>query len=45
MDQLGSYDAKIRRLLIAVRQALLIMIGGIEDYLGLERSVVPKRKK
>lgn len=36
---------KERTLWLAVRQALIIIIGAIEDYIGLERSIVPKRKK
>lgn len=31
-----------RVLLLARRQALLIELGAIEAYLGMERSVVPK---
>jgi hypothetical protein len=34
-----------RKLLLAMRQALLIALGAIEDYLGMERSVVPKHKR
>lgn len=34
-----------KRLWMAVRQALLIVLGAIEDYLGLERSVLRQRKK
>ena len=35
----------IRDLLIALRQALIIMLGAIEDYLQMERSIVPKHKR
>lgn len=31
-----------RVLLLARRQALLIELGALETYLGLERSVIPK---
>lgn len=31
-----------RLLLLALRQALLIALGAIETYLGLERTVLPK---
>ena len=34
-----------RTLLMAVRQALIIVLGAIEDYLGLARSIVPRRKR
>lgn len=30
---------------IAFRQALIIMLGAIEDMLDMERSIVPKRKR
>lgn len=38
-------DEKTRQLLISVRQALLIALGALEDYLGLPRTVVPKHKR
>ena len=34
-----------RKLEMQSRQALIIMIGAKEDYLGLKRSIVPKRKR
>ena len=33
------------KLLMAIRQALLIMLGALEDYLGMERSVIPKHRR
>jgi len=33
---------RTRVLLLAMRQALIIALGAIEDYLGQERSIVPK---
>lgn len=36
---------RTRVLLLAVRQALLIALGALEDYLGRERSVTPKHKR
>lgn len=36
---------KQRVLLLAVRQALIIMVGAIENYLGMEQSIVPKRER
>jgi hypothetical protein len=33
------------KLLIVIRQALLIILGAIEDYLGMERSVIPKHRR
>ena len=38
-------DSRLRCLLLAFRQALFIMVGAIEDYLGMERSVIPKHKQ
>lgn len=35
----------IRKFLISYRQTLLMQLGTIEDMLGLERSVVPRRKQ
>ena len=32
-------------LLMAIRQALIIALGAIEDYLKMERSIVPRRKR
>lgn len=40
-----NLDIKTRALLLAVRQALLIALGALEDYLQLERSVIPKHRK
>ena len=34
-----------RRYLMARRQSLIIDLGAIEEYLGLERSIVPRRKR
>ena len=38
-------DTKQRILLLSIRQALLIVLGAIEDYLEMERSVVPKHAR
>ena len=32
-------------LLMSLRQALIIALGALEDYLKLERSIVPRRKR
>lgn len=34
-----------RTLLLAIRQALIIALGALEDYLEMERSIVPKHKR
>lgn len=38
-------DERVRVLLMTVRQALIMMLGALEDYLQLERSIVPRRKR
>ena len=38
-------STRTRVLLIAVRQALIMTLGALEDYLDLERSIVPKHKR
>lgn len=30
---------------MAIRQALIMILGAIEDMLGIERSIIPKHKK
>jgi len=34
-----------RQFWLSIRQALIIILGAIEDYLGIKRSIVPKRKR
>lgn len=34
-----------RELWMSRRQALIMELGAIEDFLGMPRSIVPKRKK
>jgi hypothetical protein len=38
-------EHKARALGMAIRQALIIALGALEDYLGIERSIVPRRKR
>jgi len=38
-------ECKARALLMTLRQALIMVLGAIEDYLGIERSIVPRRKR
>ena len=38
-------DPRLRILLTSVRQGLIICVGAIEEYLYLERTFVPKRKR
>lgn len=37
--------AKTRTLLMAFRQAIIIVLGALEDYLNIERSIIPKHKR
>lgn len=34
-----------RRLWMITRQALIMQLGAIEDYLDMPRSIVPRRKR
>lgn len=34
-----------KRLWLSFRQALIMVLGAIEDYLGLERSITPKHRR
>ena len=36
---------RTRTLLMAIRQALIIALGAIEEYLEIERSITPKHKR
>jgi len=38
-------DDRERALWMGIRQAVLICLGAIETYLGLDRTVVPRRKR
>lgn len=35
---------KQRSFLIAIRQAVIMVLGAIEDYLEMPRSIIPKHK-
>lgn len=41
----GEIKGDSGRLWMAIRQALIILLGAIEDYLGLDRSIVPRHKR
>jgi hypothetical protein len=45
VDDIRVITASERTLLLARRQAILIELGGIEDYLGMERSVIPRHRR
>ena len=36
---------KFRVFLMALRQACIIVIGAIEEFLGMDRSIVPRHKR
>jgi hypothetical protein len=38
-------EPRTRTLLLAVRQALIIALGALEDYLCIERSIIPKHRR
>jgi hypothetical protein len=38
-------DSRSRTLLLVVRQALIMVLGALEDWLDLERSIVPQHKR
>lgn len=42
---LPEADDKTRVLWMCLRQSLIIALGGIEDYLGVKRSIQPNRKR
>ena len=44
-EQLRQAQGKQRDLILALRQARRIELGGIERYLGAERSIPPKHRK
>ena len=38
-----SSDLRLRALLMTVRSALIMVLGALEDYLRVPRSVTPRR--
>ena len=36
---------ELHTLLMSIRQALIIALGALEDYLKIERSIIPFRKR
>ncbi len=38
-------DKKTLALLLAVRQALILVLGAVEDYLGIQRSIPLSKKQ
>lgn len=34
-----------RALLLVVRQALIMILGALEDYLDMDRSIIPKHRR
>lgn len=44
-DDLAIVNTKTRALLLAFRQALIMVLGAIEVYLNYPRSIVPKHER
>jgi len=38
-------NPRTRALLMALRQALLIALGALEEYLNIPRSIIPKHER
>lgn len=38
-------DDRTRKLWMTIRQALIMILGAIEEYLEMPRSIVPRRKR
>lgn len=38
-------EPRTRVLLLAIRQAVIIILGAIEEYLEMERSIIPRNKR
>lgn len=45
MGEGEAIGPRARALLMAVRQALIMVLGALEDYLGMPRSIVPRRRR
>lgn len=41
----GMLSEAERRLLMARRQAIIIELGALEEYLGIERSILPRHMR
>jgi len=44
-EKIEQPTPQVKRLLITIRQALIMVLGAIENFLGMERSITPKRKR
>jgi len=38
-------DPRTRKLLMTFREAMIIALGALEDYLSVPRSIQPRRKR
>lgn len=45
INVLDGIVSPLNKVLLARRQALLMELGAIEEYLGMDRSVIPKHKR
>lgn len=44
-DKPSTIEPRSRALLMTCRQCLIMILGAVEDYLELERSITPRRKR
>lgn len=42
---MAADDPRLRKLMEGLREVLIIALGHVEDFLGVERSIVPRRKR
>ena len=42
LEREAKQKLKTHNLLMAVRQAIIMILGALEDYLGMDRSIIPK---
>lgn len=45
LQQRGDPSPALRRLLMVARQVTIMLLGALEDYLGLERSIIPRHRR
>lgn len=45
IDKTATIEPRTEKLLGVVRQALIMILGALEDYLGMERSIIPRHKR
>jgi hypothetical protein len=43
--KISVVEGRERVLLMTIRQALVMILGALEDYMGMERSIIPKSQR